>query len=402
MSNIEHYAMGKTAHVFRNLDDNTVTKQFRQIEDTHSRHVKQLKAGRGSFYLSFMREVECLRRLSGKKHFPVLIDYNEEDMWIKMSYCGEQLPVQSPRRDYPYLVPQVDEIISELQDAGVQITYERKQKFKERANGQRMTKWYSYFPAQNILIHDGVLKVIDFEMAYPLQSDLENFLLPEFRKQFENYNFDKFKQLFIEMLMPTQHILTDNIYAKQSKFMQKKDTTKWNNYQDSRIGNDAEDRYKLFNVARYGGKEKLALDIGANRGKIAQAMQKDFKQIHCVEPFAEPVKYDKQKIVWHKKSYNEWVKDNKVRFDFIMCLAVSIQIVELDGIPEHELVMSMKQQLSPSGYLLYESQKVENRPINQTHVDKMLASFRQHFGPEVITGPSRKKGLRTFHIFQNQ
>jgi len=399
MTSIEHYAMGKIAHVFRNLDDNTVTKQFRQIEDSHARQVKQLKAGRGSFYLSFMREVECLKRLSGRKNFPVLLDYNEEDMWIKMSYCGEQLPVKPPRQSYPQLIPQIDDIIKDLQECGVKITYERKQKYKEKINNQRISKYYSYFPAQNVLILDGILKLIDFEMAYPEQSELEQFFLDDFRKQFENYNYDKFKQLFVEMLVPDDHTLSDNIYAKQGEFMNK-DNTKWNNYQDSRIGNDAEDRKKIFELDKYGGKEKIALDIGANRGKIAESIQNDFKEVHCVEPFADPIKFDNNNIKWHKKTYVEWSRQNDKKFDLIMCFAVSIQIVELDGLQENELVSSIVDHLATGGIVIYESQKVENRPVNKIHVDKMLASFRLQLGPEIKLGPSRAQGLRTFHIFK--
>jgi hypothetical protein len=50
--------------------------------------------------------------------------------------------------------------------------------------------------------------------------------------------------------------------------------------------------------------------------------------------------------------------------------------------------------------MIYETQKLENRPLNQAHVDKMLKSFRDKFGNETTSGAARVSGKRKYYIFK--
>ena len=53
-----------------------------------------------------------------------------------------------------------------------------------------------------------------------------------------------------------------------------------------------------------------------------------------------------------------------------------------------------------SGVFLFKTQKVEGRPLNQAHVNKMLIAFREQFGKEIESGNARRSGKRMYYIFK--
>jgi hypothetical protein len=52
------------------------------------------------------------------------------------------------------------------------------------------------------------------------------------------------------------------------------------------------------------------------------------------------------------------------------------------------------------GIMIYETQKLEGRPLNQSHVDKMLIAFREKYGQEIKSGNARQSGKRLYYIFK--
>ena len=72
---------GKASQVF--ITGNTVAKVFDRT---------QSKGYRGSGEQSYQREKECLKRLEGNIHFPEVINFDDDNLTIHMSYCGEVFP----------------------------------------------------------------------------------------------------------------------------------------------------------------------------------------------------------------------------------------------------------------------------------------------------------------------
>ena len=142
--------------VFKDL--NLVVKRFK--------NKNQNKSFRKSNYHSWLRELECLKRLQkNNKHFPTLIGYDKSDLSIQMSYCGESIP----ERKMPELLPQIIEICECL----------------ERANIKLITKNAC---RDRLLILNGVLKMIDFEDCLPDKTDA----IELYGEEFVNLRREKF------------------------------------------------------------------------------------------------------------------------------------------------------------------------------------------------------------------
>ena len=50
--------------------------------------------------------------------------------------------------------------------------------------------------------------------------------------------------------------------------------------------------------------------------------------------------------------------------------------------------------------MIYETQKLEGREMNQRHVDLMLPAFREKFGTEIKSGSARESGKRQYYVFK--
>ena len=110
---------GKTSQVIIDAQQGHVIKKFRGF-DEKSKHDKVIKY-RGNLLHSFHRELESLKRLKGHNNFPQLIDHNEQELCIKMTYCGEPYPCKAPRRSRPELIDQANKIVDTL--AKVDVKY---------------------------------------------------------------------------------------------------------------------------------------------------------------------------------------------------------------------------------------------------------------------------------------
>ncbi len=343
---------GKSSTVTIDKENNIVIKKFDKIQ--------KKDYVRGTGHHCFLRELECLQRLQGHPNFPKLIDYNEKELTITMDYCGEKYVDDVPR---PELVPQVYSIVEALEDEELKFVTVK-------------------FPHNDIHIKDGVLKVIDFENTLPENSD----------------NMDLFTDLFINSHRELYNIQKfENDFKKLVEVNDMK--TDWNDYQKIGKGNNAKERIDNLNLRRFAGADKTLLDLGANQGEFGIELSKDFKHITSLEPFVEPLKQPDNNT-WVKKGFKDFVSNNNEQYDVVFSFAMTIQVRDEDKMTEAEIGKGHYELVKPDGIMIYETQKLDARPLNQEHVDKMLVSFREHFGNEIEDGLARSNGKRRYYIFK--
>jgi len=156
-----------------------VIKQFRPRKPKFGRAIDPL---RESLDLCFYRELTCLQRLAGNTHFPQLLDYNEDELWIKMTWVGRPfLHFADDNRD-PYLA-QVDPIVDALAESDIRLAY------RWTPNDTRLGYCLS------MMMVDGLnLNLIDFERAWPRGCDREYQFNSLFTESFAHHDNDIFLQ----------------------------------------------------------------------------------------------------------------------------------------------------------------------------------------------------------------
>jgi hypothetical protein len=398
MSNKWYYtSRGKLSEVIIDPVSKEVVKQFRGFADQvkNKRSIKN----RGSHTHSFLRELECLRRLKGCDNFPQLIDHDEEDLWIKMSYCGTPYPCTPPRPHRPELVDQSRHIIDTL--AKVDIKYPYRRTFKSN------DVFYTYLSAGNINVDEDKLYLIDFESALPVGSRYCQYFEQSFLDQFKkDYTTAEFKRLFEDFLVPTGDKLNSKAYAKmENKRHMSTNSPKvnatWNNYQYNPVGDNIDERIKSFGLRSYGGGDKSMIDIGANHGRFGVEMADQFQEIHCVEPFAAQPDPLPANMTWHKMGFREFTEKNHRKFDLVLTFACTLQIADIDLMSENEIAKAHADLVAPGGTLIYESQKQFKRERNQIHVSKIVANLKHFMGSPLTIkkGRSPRGGGREFYVF---
>ena len=105
-------------------------------------------------------------------------------------------------------------------------------------------------------------------------------------------------------------------------------------------------------------------------------------------------------MTWFKKTLKEFCADHNDTYDVVFSFAMTIQVRDNDGLNEDEIAQRHYDLVKENGMMIYETQKLENRPLNQAHVDKMLKSFRDKFGNETSSGNARVSGKRKYYIFK--
>ena len=103
----------------------------------------------------------------------------------------------------------------------------------------------------------------------------------------------------------------------------------WDQYQHSKLGNNVEERIKLFDLESYTCIDKTLLDTGANNGKFTASLAHLFQSATAVEPFAEPVAQPVN-VTWVKKGFNDFCESNTQRFDVVYSFAMTIQVADID------------------------------------------------------------------------
>jgi len=173
----------------------------------------------------------------------------------------------------------------------------------------------------------------------------------------------------------------------------------WDNYQKVSKGNSAKWRIENLNLKRFAGQDKSLLDLGANHGEFGVELSKDFKHITAVEPFVEAPELS-DNVSWVKKSFKEFITESNDTYDVVFSFAMTIQVRDNDKLNEDQIAKGHYDLVKPDGIMIYETQKLEARPLNQKHVDKMLKAFRGQFGKETESGNGRKGGKRMYYIFK--
>lgn len=402
----ERYAIGKSSGVFINED--TVTKIF-------NIRGKGIKAARGSYELCWQRETECLERLRGHRHFPQLLEKHPEQLGLRMTYTGESLFDTWQEHNLKLYIDQAHTIANTLEQAGIQYFY-------PGMDPNSKTKNYSKFPLSNFCIDDGEISLIDYELANPVGSPIEAQMSDRLRYLYDNYNKDHFRQTLVHALENPRECYESELMAKlvdKDKFPKLKDRNprevwksmtaftkpsdrivkEWQKYQKRYGMNDAVDRVERMQLANICKPDHKLVDIGCNDGYITMLVAPMVASAIGVEPHVELPLDKPDNVKWAVMDFNTFVEQNTKQYDVLLSLAVSIQLRDFGGLTEQEIVDRYYDLLAPGGIVVHETQKLENRPNNQTHTANMLAAFANKF-EQLAHGQARPSGRREYYHFR--
>ena len=369
---------GKLSDVTINTESAEVVKHFVRTY-SYKKKRNQIKA-RGSVYHSFYRELECLKRLQGHENFPQLIDYDEDQMWIKMSYCGEPYPAHILKNN-KQLVPQVDKIVSVLEKQKILYPYERILSHRKDITAE--------FPVHNLHYKDGKIYLIDFEMSLPLDSGYADYFGNRFTKMFDRYDNNVFRELLHRVVYPgkTAEVPDDELEAK------------WLGYESSN-SNSVADRIEKFQLKKFGGDGKTLLDIGAGKGEFVKTLSDYYCEVTAVEPFISRPTELPSNVKWHSSGYKKFVDENTQQFDLVLCLCASLQITDIDILDEITLAKTLSKLVNPDGVLVLETTKQVKYDNYRTHVQDMLGYLKRFMGRPIEVGNVAKKGGRMYYVYK--
>jgi len=94
------------------------------------------------------------------------------------------------------------------------------------------------------------------------------------------------------------------------------------------------------------------------------------------------------------------VTESTETYDVVFSFAMTIQVRDNDKLDENAIANGHYHMTKDGGIMIYETQKLEGRPLNQSHVDKMLTAFREKYGQEIKSGNARQSGKRQYYIFK--
>ena len=399
------YSIGKTSGVF--IGDETVVKIF-NIRN------KALKPSRGTYKDCWDRETTCLIRLKGELHFPQIIETYNDILGIKMTNTGESLFNTWQEHNLLLYLEQANRIADTLEKHKIKYFY-------VGMDGKAKVNKQNVFPLSNFCIQDGELSLIDFEMACPVNSEAESNMSDRFKELYAQYNPDTFRQTLIDTLksprdcyeaelvakLPDKekiHILKDRnpreVYKSMTTFTQpsEKIVNEWKKYQ-KRFGTaDAIDRVKRMKLNGVCKPEHKLVDIGCNDGYITQLVAPMVSSATGVEPFVELPDDKPTNVYWVKKTFNEFSETTE-QYDILLSLAVSIQLRDFGGLTEEQIVSKYYDLVAPGGIVVHETQKLENRPNNIEHTNKMITAFKTKF-KQIDHGQARPGGKREYYHFQ--
>ena len=402
------YSIGKASSVF--IDQESVVKIF-------GMRTKGIKEVRGSYYLCWKREIECLLRLQHSSHFPKLLEKQEDHLGFRMSNCGESLFNTWREYNLNLYLDQAHAIADELEKANIQYFYPALDPEHPKPNIM-----HCMFPLSNFCIDEGHLSLIDFELANPVGSKIEAQLSDRLRFLYNNYSPKKFRKSLIETLknpkisyeaevaskLEDKSLFKDirkinprEVYKSMSKIYtvpSDRILQEWNTYQ-KRYGMDqAVDRVAKMHLSDVCSNKKV-LDIGCNDGYITRLVAKFAESATGVEPHVELSNDKPKNVKWIRSDFNDFLNTNTNTFDVILSLAVSIQLRDFGGLSEQQIVEGFYRLLNPGGIVVHETQKLMDRPNNQKHTDAMLSAFDKKF-KLIRQGEARDSGKRLYYHFQ--
>jgi hypothetical protein len=144
---------------------------------------RPIDALRGSLDLCFYRELECLTRLEDHNHFPKVIDCDQKELWIKMTYVGENFE-KYVMEDKEIYINQVDEIVDTLESKNIKLAYEW-----SPGDGR------IGYCLSMMLFKNNVLSLIDFERAWPEGCTREGEFSSLFVDSFSRHDNNKFREV---------------------------------------------------------------------------------------------------------------------------------------------------------------------------------------------------------------
>ena len=346
-------------------------------------------------------------------HFPQIIETYDDILGIKMTNTGESLFNTWQEHNLLLYLEQANRIADTLEKHKIKY-------FHVGMDGKAKVNKQNVFPLSNFCIQDGELSLIDFEMACPVNSEAESNMSDRFKELYAQYNPDTFRQTLIDTLksprdcyeaelaakLPDKekiHILKDRnpreVFKSMTTFTQpsEKIVNEWKKYQ-KRFGTaDAIDRVKRMKLDQICKPEHKLVDIGCNDGYITELVAPMVASATGVEPHVELP--DTNSVKWIKQTFNEFVQNNSKQYDILLSLAVSIQLRDFGGLTEEQIVNKYYDLVAPSGIVVHETQKLENRPNNIEHTDAMIKAFKQKF-KQIDHGQARPGGKREFYHFQ--
>ena len=406
----ENYVIGKSSGVFVNPD--SVIKIF-------NIRGKSIKAARGSYDLCWEREVECLTRLKGYRHFPQLLEKHYDHLGLRMTRVGESLFDTWHEHNLKLYIDQAHAIADTLEETNIQYFY-------PGMDPESKKKAYTKFPLSNFCIEDGELSLIDYELANPVGSNAEKQISKRLRFLYDNYNKDHFRQALVNALLNPRECYEAELMAKladkekfpilQSKNPRevwnsmtsftkpsKKIVKEWKKYQKRYGMDDAVNRVERMKLANVCNPGIELIDIGCNDGYITQLVAPMVGTATGVEPHVELPEDKPANVKWKKTDFNTLLTENRntsnKKYDVLLSLAVSIQLRDFGGLTEKQIVDGYAELLKPGGIVVHETQKLENRPNNQEHTKNMLAAFATKF-EQIDHGPARPGGKREYYHFR--
>ena len=105
-------------------------------------------------------------------------------------------------------------------------------------------------------------------------------------------------------------------------------------------------------------------------------------------------------MTWVAKGFKDFVSESTDTYDVVFSFAMTIQVRDNDKLDENAIANGHYHMTKDGGIMIYETQKLEGRPLNQSHVDKMLSAFREKYGQEIKSGVARQSGKRLYYIFK--
>ena len=170
----------------------------------------------------------------------------------------------------------------------------------------------------------------------------------------------------------------------------------WKKYQKRFGKDDAVNRVKNMKLDQICKDNHKLVDIGCNDGYITELVAPMVASATGVEPHVELP--NTNTVKWIKQTFNEFVQNNTKQYDILLSLAVSIQLRDFGGLTEDQIVDYYYDIVAPNGIVVHETQKLENRPNNIDHTNKMITAFKEKF-KQIDHGPARAGGQREYYHF---
>lgn len=112
-----------------------------------------------------------------------MIEYNEKDLWIKMSYVGEHYE-KVQLNDKKIYMDQVNSIVDTLVQKNIKLAYQWK------SGDGRLGYCFSM-----MMFKENILSLIDFERAWPVGCARESEFGKFFVDSFKGHDNEKFKEV---------------------------------------------------------------------------------------------------------------------------------------------------------------------------------------------------------------